>query len=88
MDPGKEDYENLGEEPQVEAPKPTAKVVKPAEAPVEAAPVAVPESRYVAYHAKEEKGVVDRETGRLLPDLDSQMAELLNKMDNMEKSVG
>ncbi len=86
MDPEKEDYENLGEEPQVEAPKQVVKEVKPVEAPV--APVAVPELRYVAYHSPEEKGVVDKETGRLLPSLDSQMAELLNKMDDLGKSVG
>jgi len=85
MDQEQEGYVDLSEEPTEEVPK-TKKVSKPAQ--VVQPEVAVPIERYTAYHAEEVKGIVDRETNRILPDLDSQNAEILNKLDNIEKSTG
>ncbi len=94
MDPGQEEYTDLTEEEAEiipEEPKPVRRIKKVAptqqQAQVEA-PVAVPEIRYTSYHAEEVKGVVDKETNRIFPDLDSQMAEIMNKVDNIEKSIG
>lgn len=44
--------------------------------------------RYVSYKQEASEGVLDRETNKLLPDLDSQMAEVLNKLDNIMKTTG
>ena len=88
-----EGYEDLTEEETIQTEEPVAQVApkqvvrnrKPAQAQV--APVVTQVDRYTAYHAEEVKGVVDTEKNRLFPDLDSQMAELLSKVDNIEKST-
>jgi len=89
MDQEQEDYVDLSEDAEVVEQAPKAKVKKPAQAKVQVEKeVVAPEERYVAYHAEEVKGIVDKETNKLLPDLDSQNAEILNKLDNIEKSTG
>ncbi len=97
MNPENEAYEDLTEGeampleapveavPAQQAPKQAARNVAPAQAPV--AP-AIVEDRYTAYLSEEVKGVVDRETNKLFPDLDSQMAELLNRVDIIDKKTG
>ena len=78
MDPEQEGDVESPEEGVVE--EPTKEAV--------AQPVAQAEQRYVPYNVEAVNGVVDNETNRLFPNFDSQMAELLNKADNIEKSIG
>ncbi len=91
MDPEQEEYEDLtGEAVPLEVPaqlatKQVARPMAPAQAQVNPEVI---ENRYAAYHTKEVKGVLDRETNSLLPDLDSQMAELLNKVERIDKKTG
>jgi len=80
MDPEKKGYEDLSEE-GVEA--------EPAEAVPAQNPVAEEAMRYVPYHNPEEKGIIDKE-GNMIVGTDQMviLAKILNKLDNIEKSVG
>ena len=87
MDPEQENYEDLSEEEEEETPKPIRtqkkRVAQPT--PVEQ----VPESRYVAYHEPEKTGIVDKETNQLIVgEVLVILTEILNKVDNIEKSFG
>ena len=83
MDPEQESYEDLSEEEIInEAPKQNK---KPAQAPAET----ISEERYVAYKSPAIEGIIDTETN--LPvgtETNVILAEILNKIDNIEKSTG
>ena len=96
MDPEQEGYEDLSDEEEeiVEAPKQAKNISKPTqdqeEAQEEEAPVDnIPEVRYVAYKSPQVEGIIDTETN--LPvgtETNVILAEILNKIDNIEKSTG
>ena len=95
MDPEQESYEDLSNEEEgiVESPKQAKNISKPTqnqEETQEEDPVDnIPEVRYVAYKSPQVEGIIDTETN--LPvgtETNVILAEILNKIDNIEKSTG
>jgi len=94
-DPETEGYEDFDAEELVEEvstpepikPKPRGRPVKPK--PVQKTEPVVNEAKYVAYHQPESIGIVDRETNEVIgTDVYPILAEILNKLENIEKTTG
>jgi len=98
MDPEQEDYEDIEEEVIPEpAPRQPKKVVNrkivnkkrtmetKTDIPIEK----LPESRYVAYKVQAQEGIMDTETNTPVgTDVYVILAEILNKLNNLEISQG
>ena len=83
-----EDYKDLSEEEE-EVPKPVARVIKKQPQTEDAVEEVTPESRYVAYKSPAIEGVIDTETNIPIgTETNVILAEILNKLDNIEKSTG
>jgi len=84
------DAEELVEEVSTQKPikpKPRGRPVKQKPAP-KAEPVTT-EVKYVAYHQPESLGIVDRETNEVVgTEIYPILAEILNKLENIEKATG
>lgn len=99
MDSEQEDYEEIAEEDEViaETPRQPKKILnkpivntqertpKRKEVPIEKAP----ESRYVAYRVNAQEGIMDTETNTPVGnEVYVILAEILNKLNNIEISQG
>ena len=98
MDTEQEDYEEIAEEDEI-IPEPTQRPIKKSFKPVvnqertpkrkEVQEEKQPESRYIAYRVQAQEGIMDTETNTPVGnEVYVILAEILNKLNNIEISQG